>query len=227
MDDVKPTDAPASTMEAPVETETTQPEPQQAKETVVEPKAPATPQAQPVPEMPADRSVPYKRFSEVNSKYKEAQRKLAELERTQQYGQYDPNDLNTILSHPVVQELMIKQAKSELTDYTKELLEQYPSVHPQVKKAILSNVRGFVKENTSDVESAKLDIADYIESIIQEQASTQPEKPKNFPVASTNAPTATKGVKPAEVEKILSKAVDSWTDEEAKMVEDYTKSLPK
>ena len=52
---------------APVETETTAPETPQVNETA-EVSAPET---------PAEKTVPYSRFSEVNKGYREAQRKLA------------------------------------------------------------------------------------------------------------------------------------------------------
>ena len=216
MDDVNPQApaAPAATVE-----ETTQVEPQQPNQTPVTPEVPAT-------ETPAERTIPYGRFSEVNKSLKETQRQLAELKKQGQYSQFDTNDVNAVMSHPIVQELLIKQAKSELTDYAKDYMEAYPQINPQVKKAILSNVRGFVKETTTDVESAKLDIADYIEGILEGEAQ-KPVAAKNFPVASTNAPTVTQTTKPADVEKILSKPVTEWTDEETKTVEDYSKSLPK
>jgi hypothetical protein len=214
MDDVKPN----AQVPAPIGTtgeETPQVDPQQPEQTTVNPE---------VPVVTPERTVPYGRFSEVNKSWKEAQRELAEYKREKQLSQFDPNDMNAVLSHPVVQEALIKAAKYELTDYTRNVLEQYPTLNPQVKKAILANVRGFVKEGTTDVESAKLDIQEYIESILEGEA---PAAKKNFPVVATNTPSVVQPVKPAEVEKILAKSVDSWTDQEMKIVEDYTKTLPK
>ncbi len=215
MDDVKPiAQAPVATGE----TETPQVEPQQPEQTAVVPEVP-------VAQTPPERTVPYSRFSEVNKSWKEAQRKLAEVEREKQLSGLDPNDANAIFSHPIVQELLIKQAKSELTDFTRGILDNYPTLDSRIKKAVLANVRGFVKEGTTDIESAKLDIQEYIESVLEEES----QKPgqKNFPVASTNAPSVLQPVKPAEVEKILAKPVTEWSDEETKIVEDYSKTLPK
>lgn len=213
MEDVKTNVSEAE--EATVETETTEQAPQPEEKTSA-------------PDLEvAERTVPYSRFSEVNTKYKEMQRKLAEVEGSRQLEQYDPNDLENVFAHPFVQELLIKQAKQELTDYARQTLDEYPNLHPAVKKAILSNARGFVNETTSDVETAKLDLLEYIEGIAEEASETQQTpSPKTFPIATTNVSTTdTPGVKPAEIAKIIAKPVDTWTDEEADAVDSYKKSI--
>lgn len=161
---------------------------------------------------------------------RELRRKLAERESSEAMSQYDPNDLDSILSHPYVQDLIIKQAKQELTDYAREALGNYPNLHPQVKKAILKNARGFVNETTTDVETAKLDLQDYIEEIVADEAAAEPEAQetqnplKGFTVAKTNVPTTEPtGVKAEEVNAILAKPIDNWTDEEVATVEEYRK----
>ncbi len=225
MDDVKNQTASEAPETAEVEADTTEQTSQSVNQTA-EPTTEVEATQQPFPE----KTIPYGRFSEVNKKLKEYQRKVAELEGNRQLEQYDPNDINAILSHPFVQTLLLKQAKQELTDYARQTLDQYPGLHPQVKKAILANARGFVNEETTDIDQAKIDLLDYIESIIEgEQTQTaQPSVSKSFQVAGSNVPTTTiGGVRPAEVAKILAKPLTDWTDEESKVVEDYSKSLPK
>lgn len=208
MDDVK-AEVPVAEATS-VEPETTSPDSQQGNETT-EPSVP-------------EKTVPYSRFSEVNKGYREAQRRLAEYESKSKLSQYDPNDMEAVMAHPYVQELLIKQAKSELTAYAREKLDANPNIPEAVKKAILSNVRGFVKESTTDVDSAKIDIDEYIDSIT-EAPVTQPN-PKVIPVAATQAQETASGATPAEIQEILETPVDEWTDEQAKLVAQYKKSQP-
>jgi hypothetical protein len=201
---------------APVETETTVPEPQQAEQTEVQ---------SPEPQKPAERTIPYTRFAEVNKGYKELQRKLAEYEQKSKLSQYDENDMASVMNHPFVQELLIKQAKSELTSFAKDLLDQHPEIPEPVKKAMTANVRGFVKETTTDVESAKIDIQEYIDALL-EQVQVQPQ-PKVFPVASTTTKETASAARPMDIQAILDKPVDEWSDDEAKTVDQYKKTMPK
>lgn len=198
---------------ATVEPETTQPEPQQVNETT-EPVA------------PVEKTIPYSRFAEVNKTMREAQRKLAEYESKSKLSQYDPNDTEALMAHPFVQELLIKQAKGELTTYAREKLDANPQIPESVKKAILANVRGFVKETTTDVDSAKIDIDEYIESIIDDSTPTQPQ-PKVIPVASTQQKESASGATPMDVQAVLDTPVDEWTDEQAKIVDQYKRTQPK
>lgn len=217
MDDVKPTvdAAPVAdaTPAATVEPDTTQPESPQVNQTA----EPVTPQ---------ERSIPYKRFAEVNKSYKEAQRKLAEYEAQSKLGQYSEDDMGAVMNHPFVQDLLIKQAKYELTDFAKGMLDERPEIPEAVKKAILANVRGFVKETTTDVESAKIDIQEYIDSLV-EQLPVQAQQPKAFPVAATKAQETSPGANPLDIQQVLNKPVDEWTPDEAKLVKQYKKTLPK
>jgi hypothetical protein len=216
MDDVNPIvdAAPVAdaTPAATVEPDTTQPDSPQVNQTA-EPVVP-------------ERSIPYKRFAEVNNNYKEAQRKLAQYEAQSKLGQYSEDDMGAVMNHPYVQELLIKQAKYELTDFAKGKLDERPDIPETVKKAILTNVRGFVKETTTDVESAKIDIEEYIENNFPMGVPAQ-QQPKTFPVASTKAQEATPGANPLDVQQILDKPVDEWTPDEAKLVKQYKKSMPK
>lgn len=218
MEDVKTNETVQNAEQAPAE-ETAAQEPQPEEQTTVEPQ---------MEEVAPEKTVPYSRFKEVNSKFKEMQRRLAEVEGSQKLNQYDPNDTEQVLQHPLVQEMMIKQAKSELTDYARTTLDQYPNLHPAVKKAILGNVRGFVNESTTDVETAKLDLQDYIEGIAEEAEAQVSTPPKNVQVASTNVPKSdAPGAKPADVQRILDKPMTDWTAEEEKIVADYSAANPK
>lgn len=204
---------------APVEPVTTQPEPQQVNETTdTSGQKPAVQEAQ-------ERMVPIRVVQEERKQRHEAQRKLAEYEQKSKLSQYDPNDTEALMAHPFVQELLIKQAKSELTTYAREKLDGLPQVPEAVKKAILANVRGFVKETTSDVDSAKIDIDEYIESLLEE-VTTQPQ-PKVIPVASTQQKESASGATPMAVQEILETPVDEWTDEQAKIVDQYKRTQPK
>lgn len=201
---------------AQVEPETTAPESHQGNETA---------EVQSEAQKPIERTIPYSRFAEVNKGYKEAQRKLAEYEQKSKLSQYSEDDVNAVLAHPYTQELAIKVAKYELTDFARGLMDQHPEVPEPVKKAILQNVRGFVKETTTDVDSAKIDIQEYIESLV-EQLPTQ-QQPKVIPVASTKTQDSTSNIRPIDVQEIMDKPVDEWTDDEAKLVDQYKKTQPK
>lgn len=180
-------------------------------------------EATPSVETQPERTVPIKVLQEERKRRQELQRQLAERETNQNLSQYDPEDVDAILQHPMVQELIIKQARQELTDYARDALDKYPTIPELVKKAILKNVRGFVNETTSDVETAKIDLSEYIESIADEAGAQPTELPsKGFKVANTNVPsTVNAGIKPAEIQNILGKPIDSWTPEEEATVAEY------
>ena len=197
-----------------VEPVTTTPPSQEGNETT-EPTVPVVP----------EKTVPYSRFSEVNKEYREAQRKLAEFESKSKLIQYDPNDMEAVMAHPYVQELLIKQAKSELTSFARDLLGEHPEIPEAVRKAVLSNVRGFVKESTTNINSAKIDIQEWIEQLA-EGGSNQPI-PKVIPVASTTTPISASGAIPMDVQTILETPVDEWTEDQAKIVDKYKQSQPK
>lgn len=174
-----------------------------------------------------DRTVPYERFASVNNKFREVERKYNELQRERALAGYDPNDWEQVMQHPFVQELMVKDAERELSDYAREVMDEYPNIHPQVKKAILRNVRGFAKTSTTDVETAKMDLMEYIESIIE--GETNPQTPvKPFPVAQTNvSATEPSKARPAQIAAIMAKPVDEMSDDEVRLISDYKKSLPR
>lgn len=184
-------------------------------------KTPLTPEA---PETPTERTVPYGALHAERTKRKELERQLAEAQGRQQYQQYDPNDMENLLAHPFVQDLLIKDAKRELADYARDTLDkQFPNFPKAVRTAILKNARGFVNESTQDLETAKLDLLDYIEAIAQEVSEVPPQSKATFPVAATNTGASKPGVRPAQVEAIVHKPVDEWTEEEVAIVNEYAK----
>lgn len=220
MDDVKTTN---NVPEAPEST----PEPaEQPAEQASQPEEQTTDTNEPeAPVEPVERQVPLSVLKEERAKRQEYQRKLAEAESKSKIANYDPNDLESVMSHPAVQELIVKQATQELKDFTRTELEKYPNLHPSVKKAILTNPRGYVKEGTQDVENAKLDIQEYLEEVAEESEAQSTPAPKTFQVAKTNvAKTEVPGARPAEVQAIMQKPIDEWTDEDVKLVEDFTKN---
>lgn len=181
----------------------------------------------PVAQEAQERTVPISVVQKERKQRQELQRRVAELEGSQKLNQYDPNDMEAILSHPFVQELQVKQAKQELTDFARTTLDEFPTLSSVVKKAILKNARGFVNETTTDVETAKLDLRAYIEDIVEESEAETPTAPapKTFPIATTNvSKTDVPGARPADIQKILEKPIDEWTDAETAIVDSYTLS---
>lgn len=173
-----------------------------------------------------------KALQQERERRKTYERDLAAYKSKEQQGKYDPEDYSQWMSHPYSQELLVKVAKQELTDFARETLadERYSSLNSQVKKAILANVRGFVKEATTDVESAKIDLIDYIEEILQDTEAenpVQPVAPQPFQVAAPNAGVSESETTPAEINSILEKSPLDWTDEETNTLEAYQKSQGK
>lgn len=213
MDDVKP-NAVEPQAETPAE------QPTQAVE-----QTPETPDVTPTvePEVQPERMVPLAELQQERKRRQEAQRKLAEQESSAKLSNYSPEDLDTILQHPMVQDLIIKDARRELTDYAREVLEKYPGFPEIVKKAILKNARGFVNEATTDIETAKVDLLEAIEEYSQE-VKAEPNASKGFPVAATSIPTpAGPTVKSTQIDAILNKDINDWSDDDVAAVEEYSK----
>lgn len=192
-----------------------------------EPKvAEQTPDTQPQPEPASNKGDLNIALKQERERVRELRRTLAERESMQQMQQMDPNDYEQWMQNPMSQELMVKVAKQELTDHAREVLDQYPELHPQVKKAILKNARGFVAESTTDVETAKLDLQEYVEQIaaeMQPAQAPQQQPSKEIRVANTNIPSSEsdKTANAAEVEAILNKPVNEWTDDDEAVVKEY------
>ncbi len=161
---------------------------------------------------------------------REMQREIAKFKAEGQVAKQsaiNPDNTEQLYADPRFQELLIKVAKQELTDYTREILtdEKYVGIPEVVKKAILKNVRGFVNETTTDPETAKVDILDYIEGLLEETAQTPPKT--GFPIAATNQGQVQAGTTPDEIAEIASKSMDQITDEEATVLENYLRSQSK
>lgn len=211
--------------EATAETDTAQVDSQQPEQTTETPTAPVAEKAADA-QTAAERMVPISTVQKERKERQELQRKLAEYEQKSKLSQYDENDMQAVMNHPYVQELLIKQAKSELTEFAKGILDEHSEIPDAVKKAITANVRGFVKETTTDVDTAKIDIQEYIDNLV-EQMPVQAQQPKNFPVAAPKAQDESSGTNPLEVQQVLEKPVDEWSDDEAKLVAQYKKTMPK
>lgn len=223
-------------IENPVETTSTTPSATGEKNTTETPaKAATVEQTGVTGQNPSEVENYKKALKESREKMRETQRELAQLRTEGQRSKYDntmdPNQTAALYADPRFQELLIKVAKQELTDYTREILsdDRYSSIAEPVKKAILKNVRGFVNETTTDPETAKVDILDYIESLLEETGTvTTPPAKTGFPIAATNTSVVDDAsTTPAEIAEITSKSMDQITDEEAVVLENYLKTQNK
>jgi len=146
---------------------------------------------------------------------KRYQRELAERESGNQ-GDQPQGDPQDVWSHPDVQKLLIKQAESELKEGAKDLLDQYPDIPANVKKAILRNPRGFVQPNTSTVPLALIDIQDYLEEMATELANDGAQTPpvRDVKVMGNNGPA--KGADPDEAlaSEAMKTPPEEWTAEQ-------------
>lgn len=105
-------------------------------------------------------------------------------------SQFAEEDIVNWANHPMSQEMLMKAAEVELKEGVQELLKDYPSIPDPVKKAVIANPRGWVKPGTVYVEDAVNDIEDYLMSFSTgDGAASAASKPKEFPVAGTNAGT--------------------------------------
>lgn len=138
-------------------------------------------------------------------------------------GYGEEKDLEQVMSHPFVQDLLLKQAEGELKDGVKEILTQYPQIPKSVANAIIRNPRGYVKTGTTDVQNALLDIADYLEEIAPEFESNSAPRPKTVPIAGNNAVDKETN-KDVDMQKILDTPPEEWTPEQEKAVSDYIKN---
>lgn len=202
-------------------------------ETTVEPTVPAETNQEPKAPVQEPQVVPPKgdlnvALKQERERARELQRKLAEYENKERMAAVPQDNLEEVMAHPMVQELLIKTANFELKEGVKDIFEEYPNLPKEVKDAILKNPRGFVQESTQDVQNALLDIRDYVESISQAyQAPVVPAQvPKNIPIAGNNQ--VINGDKAeAGVEEILATPPAEWTPEQAATVRKARESLAK
>lgn len=209
------------------------------KKTTVEDQSTEKPNqdGQPNEAVKEDRTVPLETLKSERAKLREAQRELAKLKGRSQLEGYDPETTEKVLQHPLVQKLMIDNAKRDVTDFAKDYLDkEYPKFPSVIKKAILRNVRGFINEDTTDPETAKEDVRQYIDDVwaeaeAEKASTTTPSTPQpTIPVvtpSNTGGLPQTNAVKPKEVQDILNKPVTDWTDEEIKKIEQYSSTIKK
>lgn len=199
-------------------------------ETPVAPEAPqGTPPVVPEDLSKAENENLKKALHESREREKTARREAAELKSKTAQSKYNPDDYQQWQAHPYSQELLVKVAKQELTDYARETLrdERYSAIPSVVKKAIEKNVRGFVNETTTDVDTAKVDLLDYIEGILEEQiatdAASKPVAPaaQAFPIAAPNAAASEPTGTPKQIAEIMKKSVEELTDADDKILSDY------
>lgn len=129
-----------------------------------------------------------------------------------------------------VAELQTKVAIGELQEFARQKVKDYPALPKYLKRAIINNPRGFIKSQTSDVETGKLDIEDFLED---EQARYEDEEAKNMPlvpkktvhVTGGNTPDSIQpGATPADIQKILNSPVDEWTKTDRERLKEYRES---
>lgn len=153
---------------------------------------------------------------------KALQREIAQARSQRSLEGYSQEDLEQIISHPWVQELLLHQAETQLKEGAREILSQYPQIPKPIANAILRNPRGYVQPGTSDVETALLDISDYVAGIAEEFGEGGTSEPKSFPVAGTNVSAVPEEeTTPAEIAALMKKPPEEWTDEELKLAEEW------
>lgn len=168
------------------------------------------------PEKPTEHTVPYSRLKEEVEKKRQLERELAALK----VPQVDGTDDESVMGHPMFQDAMVKLAEFQLKEGAQEILNRYPQIPAEVKKAILRNPRGFLQPTTQDVPTGLIDIEDYILSEIENMDQQAPQ-PKTVPVAQNNTGVGKTDGLDAEISKIQAIPSEDWTPEQEKTVNDY------
>lgn len=175
-----------------------------------------------------EKTIPYSRFKEVNDLLKQVQRELAQSRGQEAYRGYSEGDLEQIFAHPFVQQLLLEQAENQLRQGAEEILSRFPNIPKSIAKAITRNPRGYVSPDTTDVQTALLDIEDYVAAIAEEFGEGGPSEPKPFPIAGTNVSAVPEEeTTPAEIAALMKKPPEEWTDEEMKLAEEWNKGKSK
>lgn len=127
-----------------------------------------------------------------------------------------------VMNHPVFQEMLVKQAESELKQGVTEMLTRYPNLPKNVAQALIRNPRGFVQPTTADVQNALVDIEEYIEDIYGEFTPQTPSPtPPSIKVMGGNQ--LNQSGSDVEIQALLKKPPESLTDAEMKILTDYAK----
>lgn len=177
------------------------------------------------PSKPAEQTVPYSRFKKAIERRRRAEKELAKIRGHQILNQasFDTDDLSKIRSHPYVQDLEMRDAKARLKAGAEKILADYPDFPERLKKAILRNPRGFVRETTQDVPNGLLDIEDYIQDTLDELGAEKPESDptKQVPVAGTNTTVTDQGSNiNQKVQDIFSKPITEWTEKDEQILDE-------
>jgi hypothetical protein len=162
-----------------------------AKETTVEPTTPNSTVEQPVKDYETENARLRAGQATYEKKLRDLSKKLSDYEGQKLVGN-NPENLEMIFGHPMVQNLIQQNAEFQLKSGVKEILEKYPNTPEAVVKAIISNPRGFVKPETETVDEGLWDIEDYLASLSENPVSSpKVEAPtgKEFPVAKVNPVT--------------------------------------
>lgn len=161
---------------------------------------------------------------------KKAQRSTADFRGSRNLEGYDAQDLEQVMQHPFVQDLLLKQAENELRVGAQDILEQYPQVPKSIASAIIKNPRGYVQPGTTDVQNALLDIQDYLEGIAGEfetPADGQNPQPKTVPIMGNNQQLGSQDSLEVQIQEIMKIPPEAWTKEQEKAVDEYLKKNKK
>lgn len=229
MGDVKDPNTASPTGETTPEVQPQEPEQTSQEPTVApaETQPPAKPEGEtetkPIEE--PEETVPKAHYENVQRALRQARRRLAEARKARQPVRAEPDDLDEVRQHPYVQELEMDKAENQLRRGAEDILKNYPDLPKAIRKAILANPRGYVNRDTQDVENGLLDIEEYVQRVVEDiETGGKPSKskPKQVPVAGTNQPTATTpSATPAEVQAILDKPVNEWTEAEQELIKEH------
>ena len=163
-------------------------------------------------------------LKQERERYKALMREQAEEQGRRRLENLPGDNVEEVMQHPLVQDLLVKQAEYELKEGVKEVLENYPNLPKALSNAILKNPRGYVNPATTDVQNALLDIQDYLEGIYPEFAKEMPSvAPKNVPVAGTNKVVGA-STQNVDIRELLETPVEEWTPEQEKAFEAHKRA---
>lgn len=183
-----------------------------------------------------ERTVPLNVLIEERKRYRDRIRKMQRGQLSQRQSADAPSrttpqgQQGQQIDPRYVQELQTRVAVSELQEFARQKVRDYPDLPKHLKRAIINNPRGFIKPNTGDVETGKLDIEDFLEDeqtrLEDEQLKSQPTTPKKeVKVAGGNKPDNIQpGATPADIQKILNTPLDEWTKEDQALLKEYKES---
>lgn len=160
---------------------------------------------------------------------REKYRKLVQGKRQGNQGYSEDEELQ---NNPEYQNVVLENATYKLKEGAEGILRNYPQLPKAVARAISKNPRGFVNYGTRDIETALLDIEEYIIGYLEENEAElqQPNggvKPKPAQIANTNKGGDSEKNIESEIAEIEKLPPEEWTDEQEKKVTAYLKSKKK